>query len=540
MARICAVSARALATRIAETLAAAGVTVGFGVPGGGPNLDLIGACNNAGIRFVLAHSETGAAIMAATFGHLTGTPTPVVVTRGPGATSVVNGAAQATLDRHPLVVITDTVPTSHAARVPHQRVDQGLLFSAVTKATARVGQQATAAELDQLLTLAVTEPPGAVHLDYDSTFPESPSPGPHESSLDDAAPVADRLFSGLADADPIVSQMFADANHPVVIVGRAALDDAAAVGAAVERFGAPALSTYQGVGVVPGDHRLNAGLFTNGASERPILKQADLIVTVGLDMVEPIPADWTYSAPVLSFSPTPTTDAYLPIAVEVAGPLADTMAGLPIGDHGWPDDAGQTHRGSVLAQLRGRASGFAPTDLVETLLAQLPETAITTVDAGAHFLAIMPFHPAAAPGDLLISNGLATMGYAVPAAIGASLACPGRPVVAFVGDGGLAMSMAELETIVRLQLPITVIVANDSALSLIEIKQGADHGGPDAVRYKPTNFAIIAEGMGMAADVVHDRDQLAAALANGFTGPRLLDTRIDPDQYPHLIKVTRG
>jgi acetolactate synthase-1/2/3 large subunit len=100
--------------------------------------------------------------------------------------------------------------------------------------------------------------------------------------------------------------------------------------------------------------------------------------------------------------------------------------------------------------------------------------------------------------------------------------------------------MAELETIVRLQLPITVIVANDSALSLIEIKQGADHGGPDAVRYKPTNFAIIAEGMGMAADVVHDRDQLAAALANGFDGPRLLDTRINPDQYPHLIKVTRG
>ncbi len=542
VARLSAVSSSAPATRIANRLAAAGATVGFGVPGGGPNLDVVGAFDNAGIRFVLAHGETAAAIMAATFGHLTGTPTPVVVTRGPGATSVVNGAAQATLDRQPLVVITDTVPTSHRSRVPHQRVDQGQLFRPVAKASGLVGPQATIAEVDRLLLLALAEPPGAVHLDYDSSFDDGPfSDAADWSETPTPPPIAERVVVDPKTTDPAVDQMIGGASRPVVIIGRAAVEDAPSVRAAVKRFGAPVFQTYQGVGVVPGDHDLNGGLFTNGASERPLLEQADLIITIGLDMVEPIPAPWGYSAPVLAFSPVPTVDPYLPIAIEVTGPPASTVENsLPTGGHAWARDAGQVHRQRVLAKLGEQASGFAPTRLVETVLAKLPPRTITTVDAGAHFLAIMPFHPAAEPGDLLISNGLATMGYAVPAAIGASLAAPDRPVVAMVGDGGLSMTLAELETIVRLQLPITVITLNDSALSLIEIKQGANHGGPDAVKYCPTDFAAIARGMGMPATVVTDQDQLASALDAGFDGPRLVDARIDPGQYPHLIKVTRG
>lgn len=529
------------ATRIAERLAAAGATISFGVPGGGPNLDVIGAFEKAGIRFVLAHGETAAAIMAATFGHLTGAPAPVVVTRGPGATSVVNGAAQATLDRQPLVVITDTVPSSHAARVPHQRVDQEALFRPVAKATARIGPAVATSALDHLIHLALTEPPGAVHLDYDGSFFDDPVSAPPATNGGTAPPpIANRLAEDPTTVAGDIDAMIAAAANPVVIVGRAAVEDAAVVRAAVERLGAPVLQTYQGVGVLPGNHRLNAGLFTNGASERPILERADLIITIGLDPVEPIPAPWDHAGPVLAFSPIPTTDAYLPITLEVVGPLATGVDLLAAGDHDWAEDTGAAHRQQVLHQLRQHAEGFAPTVLVETLLEHLPAGAITTVDAGAHFLAIMPFHPAAAPGDLLISNGLATMGYALPAAIGASLAAPNRPIVALVGDGGLSMTMAELETIVRLRLPITVIVLNDSALSLIEIKQGEDHGGPAAVSYRPTDFATIATGMGMPAEVVHDPAQLATSLGSGFSSPRLIDARIDPRQYPHLIKVTRG
>jgi acetolactate synthase-1/2/3 large subunit len=142
---------------------------------------------------------------------------------------------------------------------------------------------------------------------------------------------------------------------------------------------------------------------------------------------------------------------------------------------------------------------------------------------------------------VLISNGLATMGFSVPAAIGSALARPARPVVCMVGDGGLGMTLAELETIARLALPITVVVFNDAALSLIEIKQGDGHGGPEAVRYRLTDFAAVARGFGLPGEVVEDAAALERMLAGPWpAGPRLIDARIDPSVYPHVIQVTRG
>ncbi|MGA9275656.1 thiamine pyrophosphate-dependent enzyme [Ilumatobacter sp.] len=178
--------------------------------------------------------------------------------------------------------------------------------------------------------------------------------------------------------------------------------------------------------------------------------------------------------------------------------------------------------------------------LVDTVSAALPSDATVTVDAGAHFLAIMPLWPVANPFDLLISNGLSTMGYAVPAAIGAAVARPDRPVVALVGDGGLGMTMAELETIARLDLPITVVVFNDAALSLIEIKQRDQHGGAAAVKYRETDFAAIARASSIGGLIARSADELRMALDGDWTRPRLVDARIDPSSYRALIATTRG
>ena len=164
----------------------------------------------------------------------------------------------------------------------------------------------------------------------------------------------------------------------------------------------------------------------------------------------------------------------------------------------------------------------------------------TTVDAGAHFLAVMPLWEVDEPKRLLISNGLATMGYAVPAAVGAALARPDEGVLALTGDGGLGMALAELETIARLELPVTIVVFDDAALSLIRIKQGEGHGGPGAVTYRPTDFAAVARAHGLAATTVTTAGELAAALAATRDEPTLIDARIDPSPYPHLLKVTRG
>ena len=145
------------------------------------------------------------------------------------------------------------------------------------------------------------------------------------------------------------------------------------------------------------------------------------------------------------------------------------------------------------------------------------------------------------PLDLLISNGLATMGFALPAAIGAALARPDRPVLCLTGDGGLGMTLAELETVARLNLDITVVVFNDSALSLIEIKQ-AGPGRPDGVnpyRYGPTDFATAAEAMGIDGHVADRPDHVRRALGAG-RGPKVIDARIDPDVYRHVIMTARG
>ena len=164
--------------------------------------------------------------------------------------------------------------------------------------------------------------------------------------------------------------------------------------------------------------------------------------------------------------------------------------------------------------------------------------AAVTVDAGAHFLVAMPFLPVTEPRQVLISNGLSTMGYALPAAIGAALARPGRPTVCLTGDGGLGIPLAELETLARTGADVVVVVFNDAALTLIELKQLPEQGGPAAVRYLPTDFAKVARASGMEGVVAENRAQLEDALAG--PRPRLIDARIDPTAYRAVIEAARG
>lgn len=513
---------------LAQAIAATGATVAFGMPGGGANLAMVGALGRHGITFVLAHAETPACIMASTYGHLTGSVSAAVVTRGPGAASAVNGAAQATFDRHPLILVTDSVQTAQRARIAHQRIDQRAMLAPVSKASLAL----TTETAQRAPGIAAAWPPGCVHLDQDPTAATTPA------AVDGPAPAA-------SSSDPApVALAIAAADRPLLIIGAAAYQNPNRVRAAVETFGAPVLTTYQAVGAVPTESPINAGLFTNGAPEQTLMEKADLIVLIGLDMVEPIPKPWTAAAPVVSIAPAPTVEDYAPIVHEVVGDLgALAEACLAGASHRWPPTAGEDHRASTRNQLRPPTSTtFGPLELVDALgaWAVTVPTLTTTVDAGAHFLAIMPYWEVVDPARLLISNGLATMGYAVPAAIGAALARPDQPVLALTGDGGLGMTLAELETIVRLDLPITTVVFNDAALSLIQIKQGPEHGGDAAVRYRPTDFAAIAAASGMPGRIITSAKEVEKALTESTTGPQLIDARIDPGVYPHLIQVTRG
>ncbi|MEJ3657974.1 thiamine pyrophosphate-binding protein [Actinomycetes bacterium KLBMP 9759] len=522
-----------LAAAAADVFAAeGGAEVVFGLPGGGNNLDLIAAVEGVGGRFVLAHTETAAACMAGAFAELTGTPAVCVVTRGPGAASAINGTAQAWLDRQPLLVITDTVPESELARVPHQRLDQRSMFTPVTKWSATLGVRDPSSTMRQAFRIAAAPTPGPVHIDFDPTSRSRFSP-----------PAPSPFCKGTVSE---ARRHIAKSRRPVVLVGMAARSASASVRAAVRGTGIPVLQTYKGKGTVPESWPNCVGVLTGASIEAPVIEAADLVVALGLDPVELIPGPWSYAAPVISLSPWPTDNTYFRPAVELVGPLDELLADIaPIPD-GWDRAfaAGAREIGRAALLSAPGSKGLTPTSVVRTVRAAAPPGSLATVDSGAHMFPVTSFWDAEEPATFLASSGLATMGFSVPAAVAAALAVPNRRTFCFIGDGGLGMVVAELETLARLDLPITVVVFNDSTLSLIKLKQRATgHGGAAAVSYFPTDFAAIAEATGVTASRVRNEADLDAAIRESITGdgPALVDAVIaDAGEYMHILHAIRG
>ncbi|HEY3956110.1 MAG TPA: thiamine pyrophosphate-dependent enzyme [Streptosporangiaceae bacterium] len=580
------------AGEVVSALAAAGTRLVFGVPGGGPNLDVVGVAAGAGLRFVLTHGETAAVIMAATCADLTGAPGAVVVTRGPGLASAVNGVAHAALDRLPVVVISDTVAAADADRISHQRIDQAALGAAVAKAAVTVGGQDPAAAA-RVVRTALAAPPGPVIANMDAssntstasptstTGPTSnstgnggPGGGPGEPAPAIAAPGGPRQ----AEAAGKLGAAVRAARRPLLLLGTGAIPYTAAIRGALAGRGIPALHTYRARGVLPDDGPDAAGLVTGGTMEWPLLAAADLIVGLGVHEAEMIPTAWDYAArTILVTGPGqhsglgPSQDGgyrgYFTGASALTMPLSQAAAvlGTALADgprHGWPPGVGRAARRDATRRLMAAASAapglLAPQAIAAAVRAGTPPGTVATVDAGAHMLAVMPLWEVAEPRRLLISSGLATMGYALPAAIAAALCGParggparggpargetGQPVVAFTGDGGLGMTLAEIETAVRLALRIVVVVFNDSALSLIKIKQRpAGQGGAGAVSYRPVSYAAAAAAMGAAGVTVSTEPELARALTAALrrAGPTVIDAQTDPAGYPAVIDLSRG
>ena len=546
-------TASAAAEAIVAALVQAGTRLMFGVPGGGPNLDVVGAAEAAGLRFVLTRGETAATIMAATSADLTGAPGAVVVTRGPGLASAVNGIAHAALDRLHVVVIADTVAAAQDGRISHQRIDQTALGRSVAKAAVTVdGPRAAAGAV----AIALAAPAGPVIANMDTSVADQDGHGGASWGADGASSASEAEGGGAAAglAEAMLAEAVRGARRPVVLLGTGAIPATAAIRDALAGHGIPVLHTYRARGVLPDSAAEAAGLVTGGTMEWPLLSAADLIVGLGVDEAEMIPARWDYAARTILVSEpgaaapggwfTGATALSLPIAA-AAGILA-TQSSRPPGP-GWPPDAGRAAKRDAARRLAAAAVAapgrLAPQQVVATARACAPPETITTVDAGAHMLVAMPLWEVPGPRMLLTSSGLATMGYALPAAIAAALCAPGAPVLAFTGDGGLGMTLAEIETAVRLSLRVIVIVFNDAALSLIKIKQRpAGQGGEEAVRYGPVSFAAAAAAMGAAGAAVTTERELAAALADALArpGPTVIDASVDPACYPAVMDLSRG
>ena len=530
-----------LADLIVRRLRDAGVGCIFGVPGGGGNLDLIDAGTRAGLPFALTSTETGAAIAAIAQAEIGRRPGACLTTLGPGAASVVNGVACAMLDRAPLIVFTDSHPSA-ARHCTHQRLDHHALLAPVTKWSATLTAHHADAALAKALERAMEPPCGPVHLDCPGDVLSTPVVAAETARAEAAAIEPAGTAAEWRTLDPFI----AGARKPLLLVGLAARRpcDADAIRSLCAGRGVPAMVTYKAKGVVPDDHPCFGGVFTNAAMERPLVDEADLLIGVGLDPVELIPRPWTWAAPIVNCGPCAADDTHVPFAAQAVGDIPGAMRHLEhhLPPGGWSHDVIRGRLNDQRARISIPGQALTAQRVVEVAAGRLAPASRVTVDAGAHMFPATVLWPVTEPNQMLISNGLSTMGFALPAAIGAAMADRERPVVALTGDGGLLMCVAELATAVREQLRIIVIVFADEALSLIQIKQARRALQPAGVGLGTVAWARLAESFGAAGFAASDERQLDRAVEQSLAlrGPSLIEARIDPGNYGRTLHAVRG
>jgi acetolactate synthase-1/2/3 large subunit len=540
---------------LAERLAAAGVTTVFGFPGGGSNLDLIDAFADAGVRFVLTHTETGAALMAAGQAEATGGLGAAMVGNGPGVTSVVTGVAHADLDRVPLVVISDRYTEEEAATTGHQVLDQRALMAPLVRSGATLSAGRAAEQIDAAIAAARGPVPGPVHLDVPRTLAAEEA-APAQAAPEDAAPAHEAPAREvppvpLAAVDPGPAlELLRTAARPVVVLGLEANApdvDAADVRRLVEAAGAAVLTTYKAKGAFDERHERWAGILTGGAIERPVLDAADAVLLIGVDPVELLGRPWTLDVPTVQIRRSPTGTGYFGAAELMLGDVGAAVAGVAdaLGHGaGWPPEGVTRLRERALAAMRVGAELPLPGWRIAETIAQTLEAADVTfaVDAGAHMLPATMFLRPRAPRRFLISNGLATMGYALPAAVGAALDHPERLTVAVAGDGGMAFHLAELETSARIGARVVVVVFNDASLSLIRIKQEAKGRERSPLDFTRSDFAAAAAAFGAVGARVDDVAGLVAALRAAAERPQstLIDVQTTGAEAAETLKAVRG
>ncbi|MCD0501762.1 thiamine pyrophosphate-binding protein [Bordetella petrii] len=524
-----------------------GVRYAFGVPGGGSSLDMIEAFSRHGIAFQLCRTETGAALMAAADAEIRNGFGVVITTQGPGTASAMNGLAHSALDRAPILLISDGWTPARAAYDTHQVFDQRLMSSAVVKGSTRLDGPEPGAEMDALIRLMLSAPWGPVHLELTSETARRAAAIPaqqHNPDLDGHGEGADST-----DYHGRPLDLLKQARKPVLVVGLEARERGVSgqILALAESLQCPVLTTYKAKGVVSDECEWLVGHFTGGAAERECVDAADLIVLCGLDPVELIGRPWPYRAAVIDVALVRHPVHYMAPQAGLYGSLRLSLETLKQGAAGssWKRAEIDALRSGMHVRLAyaGSEGGLSPQAVVETAmrLAGAARPAIT-VDAGAHMFSAMAFWRACAPGRALISNGLATMGYALPAGIARSLNHPDEQVIVFTGDGGLMMCAGELATAAQAGNKLCVVVFNDAALSLIALKQ-RDRGMPDTgVSWPQADFAAVARGFGMQAYRASTEAEYEQALRQAFQSgvPCLIDVHVDPSGYGAQARSLRG
>ena len=510
---------------------------------GGESVELMEATKAEGIRFILMKQEVAGAMLAATWGEISGSPGVCLSTRGPGATNMVNGIAHAFLDRAPLIAITDRYSSREHEIGIRQRLDHQAIMQPVVKWSTTIDASIVKQQLRRAIRISTAYAPGPVHFD----LPQSETK--KVSGLSQNLPSLMPNYyhpapdpRGLENAVAIIKA----AERPILLVGLGALWDNAcsAILTLAEHLGAPVLTTSKCKGAISEDHPLRAGCIIGGLIEQNLVSKADLIITIGLDAVELQPKGWPYSTKVLSLTNHPSLDGLVACNEEIIGnidSLTTAISAIIPEGSGWGFDAAKGFREQVSRALDTPSTGLSPQRVVECAREILPRDTIATCDAGASRLLVVQKWESYAPREFLTSNGLGSMGFAVPGALAARLARPDRPVVAFAGDGGLLMAVADIHTSVREKLPIIILVFDDGEVGLIRTKQSIKGIEPYGVHLGGIDWEHLARGFGANGTTVDTEAGLVSALGHALKSNEttVIGVKIDASGYVDQFNALR-
>jgi len=533
---------------LVDALEALGVEYVFGVPGGAalPILDVLA---RRGPRYILCRDETGAVFMAQAMGRITGMPGVVLTTSGPGLINAVCGTATATEDRDPVVIITGHVPRRMQFRQSHMNLDSVALYAPITKWSVEAQDPATLPEiLANAFRIAMLPRSGAVHVSIPvdvatATLPGLlPTPWVPPPLLGPASPPQ------LQDAAAVLSRATAPALLLGVRAGQAAI--APAVRRFLDRHPWPTAMTFESAGTLSRTHLPcfigRVGYVRNQPADE-VLQKADVVLAVGYDSIEYDPAAWRGDGSVhlvhLDEIPAGVERSYRP-DVELTGAigesldaLADFIGPTPLASR--PEVKAARDWLAAEEALGAEVSGSPvhPLRFIHDLRQTLADDITVTCDVGAHEIWMARHFFCFEPRHLLFSMGHQTMGVALPWAIGAALARPGRKVVSVSGDGSFMMTCMELETAVRLKLPIVHCIWRDDGYNLIHCLQERDFGRSFGCSFGPIDYVGLARSMGAMGLRIEQADAIVPTLKQALAaeGPVVIEVPIDYRDNGELV-----
>ncbi len=513
----------------------------FGIPGA--KIDgVFNELEDQGPELIVTRHEQNAAFMAQAIGRITGEPGVVIATSGPGASNLATGLVTATAEGDPVLAIAGQVKRSDLLKLTHQSMDNAALFQPITKYSAEIQDPETISEvITNAYRMAKSSKKGASFISIPQDVVDAPVQGNVIKPLSDP-----KLGSASADDIRYLAERIREAKLPVLLVGMrgSSEKETLAIRQLVEKTALPVVETFQAAGVISRELEAHffgrVGLFRNQPGDM-LLKRSDLVIAIGYDPIEYEARNWNAEkdARIIVIDEAPAEiDPFMQPERELIGDISATLDLLTgsLEPQQVSEDA-KEYLASLQAKLterdivqsKGEAGILHPLEVINTLQSKVTDDMTVTVDVGSHYIWMARHFRSYEPRHLLFSNGMQTLGVALPWAISAALVRPNTQIVSVSGDGGFLFSAQDLETAVRKKLNIVHLIWNDGHYNMVEFQEKMKYQRASGVDFGPVDFVKYAEAFGAKGIRATSVEELEKALEEGFAteGPVIIDIPID-------------